>query len=77
MSIARYSTERARAKARAKRARMKAATEKTIARQAGADDTDTAQVDFKAALAEGRLRVVRPVDVAAIRAKTRRRKDGP
>jgi hypothetical protein len=52
---------------------MEAATEKTIARQARADDTDTAQVDFKAALAAGRLRPVRPVEVAAIRAKTRRR----
>jgi hypothetical protein len=52
---------------------MKAAAEKTIARQAKADDTDTAAVDFKMALAQGRLRLVRPVDVAAIRAPTRRR----
>jgi hypothetical protein len=73
MSIARYSAERARAKARVNPARMKATTERAIARQAKADDTDTAQVDFKAALAQGRLRLVRPVDVAAIRAKTRRR----
>ena len=73
MSIARYSAERARAKVRVNPARMKAAAEKTIARQAKADDTDTAAVDFKMALAQGRLRLVRPVDVAAIRAPTRRR----
>ena len=70
MPMARYSTERARATARVDRLRMKATTERTIARHAREDKTDTGGVNFEAALAEGRMRAVTPMDVAAIRAKT-------
>ena len=70
MSTARYSADQARAKARVHRLRLKATTEAKIARHAKEDGTATDTVDFQAALAEGRLRVVMPLDVAAIRAKT-------
>ena len=70
MSIGKYSAEQARAKARVRRKTMKAATEARIARHAREDGTETGAVDFGAALAEGRLRVVTPLDVAAIRTKT-------
>ena len=70
MSIARYSADQARAKARVRRRRVDATTEPEIARHAARDDTATDAVDFDAALAHGHLRVVTPLDVAAIRAKT-------
>ncbi|HIJ37452.1 MAG TPA: helix-turn-helix domain-containing protein [Rhodospirillaceae bacterium] len=41
-----------------------------IARHAAEDKSETEGVDFEQALADGRLRVVMPIDVAAIRAKT-------
>ena len=68
--MARYSAERARRKARAHRKAVSATTEADIARQAAADGTETAAADFETALRQGRLRVVRPLDVAVIRAKT-------
>ncbi|MSP90127.1 MAG: helix-turn-helix domain-containing protein [Alphaproteobacteria bacterium] len=49
---------------------MVRATEATIARHAAQDGTETDGIDFDAALKSGRLRVVTPLDVAAIRAKT-------
>ncbi len=70
MAIARYSADQARAKARVHRRLVDATTESGIARHAADDDTATDAVDFDAALGQGRLRVVTPLDVAAIRAKT-------
>lgn len=68
--MARYSAEQASRKARTHRATLAATTEADIARQAIEDGSETDGVDFEAALAEGRLRLVMPLDVAAIRAKT-------
>jgi len=45
-------------------------SEDDVARHAAEDRSDTGGVDLDAEIAEGRMRVVRPVDVAAIRAKT-------
>lgn len=66
----RYSAEQARRKARVHRKRVAATTEAEIARQAVEEGSGTEGVDFEAALAEGRMRVMTPLDVAAIRAKT-------
>ena len=68
--MARYSAERARRKARIRRKVVAATTEADIARQADADGTETAAANFENALRQGRLRVVKPLDVAVIRAKT-------
>ena len=65
-----YSAEQARLKARVHRERVAATTEAEIARQAVEDGSATGGADFEAALTEGRLRVMTPLDVAAIRAKT-------
>ena len=70
MSIARYSANAARAKARTRRQTIESTTEAKIARQAALDGTSTEAVDFKAALRRGRLRTVMPLNAAAIRAKT-------
>ena len=68
--MAKYSAERARRKARIRRKVVAATTEADIARQAAEDGTETAAEHFETALRQGRLRVVRPLDVAVIRAKT-------
>ena len=68
--MARYSAERARRKARAHRKAVAATTEADIARQAAEDGTEPAAANFATALRRGQLRVVRPLDVAMIRAKT-------
>jgi len=70
MSIARYSADEVRAKARVRRKTIESTTEAKIAHQATLDGTSTKNIDFKAALKQGRLRAVMPLDVAAIRAKT-------
>jgi len=68
--MARYSAERARHKARIHRKRVAATGEAAIARHAAEDGTATAAADFEAAFKKGRLRVMTPLDVASIRAKT-------
>lgn len=70
MSTAKHSADQARAKVRVRRSRIEATTERQIAQHAKQDGTATDAIDFQAALAEGRLRIVLPLDVAAIRAKT-------
>ena len=70
MSIARYSTEEARRRARVNRKVMAATTERNVARHAAEDGSSTDHIDLHAELREGRLRSVEPIDVAAIRAKT-------
>jgi len=70
MPIARYSADEVRAKARVRRKTIESTTEAKIAHQATLDGTSTKNIDFKAALKQGRLRAVMPLDVAAIRAKT-------
>ncbi len=64
------SAERARRKARVRQKTLAATTEADIARHAVEDGSETGGVDFDAALANGRMRIVTPLDVAAIRAKT-------
>ena len=68
--MARYSAERVRRKAQSRRKAVAATGEADIARQAAEDGTETAAVDFETSLKKGRLRVVKPLDVASIRAKT-------
>lgn len=70
MPIVRYSAEEARRRGRARRKVMKAASETLIARDAAADRTDTSSEDIVAGVRAGRWRVLQPLDVAAIRAKT-------
>lgn len=68
--MARYSAERTRRKARIHRKVVAATTEADIARQAAEDGTQTAAASFATARRERRMRVVRPLDVTSIRAKT-------
>ena len=70
MPIAKQSAKEARRTARVDRRAVKATTEAMIARHAAEDDSATNAVDFAAALRQGRARMVAPIDVAAIRAKT-------
>ena len=70
MSIARFTADDARRKARVRRKILQATTEADIARHAKADDSATDTVDLNHALKKGRLREMAPLDVAAIRAKT-------
>lgn len=65
-----FSAEQARRKARVHRETIESTTESNIARHAVEDGSETGDVDFEAALAKGRMRIMTPVDVAAIRAKT-------
>jgi len=50
---------------------MDATTEADIARHAAEDDSSSDDIDFMAELKAGRLRLVRHMDVAAVRRKTR------
>ncbi len=59
-----------RRKARVHRETIESTTESDIARQAAEDRSGTGDVDFEAALAKGQIRIMTPMDVAAIRAKT-------
>jgi putative transcriptional regulator len=70
MPIVKLSSEEARRQARVDRKQIAATTERAIARHARADGTVTDTLDFKAGLRTGRVRVLRPLDVATIRAKT-------
>lgn len=71
MSIVKFSAEALRARARVDRAKMRATTAKDIARHAAEDGSITDDLAFAAELKSGRMRALRPIDVAAIRAKTR------
>ena len=64
------SAAQARRKARVHRETMDLTTESDIARHAVEDGSDTGNVDFEAAHAAGQLRIMTPMDVAAVRAKT-------
>lgn len=70
MPIVKYSAEDARRIAKRRPEVMARATEAAIARHAARDGTATDDIDFAAAFKGGRLRIVSPLDVAAIRAKT-------
>ncbi len=70
MPIVRYTAEELRRRGRVNRRKLAATTERDIARYAAEDDSSTDHVDFLAEFKAGRLRIVEPVDVAAIRAKT-------
>ena len=70
MSTVKLSAEEIRSRARVNRARLAATDEDEIARHAAEDGTGTDDIDFHAALADGRLRGSDPLDVATIRAKT-------
>lgn len=65
-----FSADEARRKARVNSNLTSATTEADIARHAVEDDTVTEHLDLKASLARGKVRIIRPLDVAAIRAKT-------
>ena len=70
MPIVRYSAEEVRRKAKVRRRVIAATSEAKIARLAARDGTTTGTIDFDKALEEDRARVIVPLDVAAIRAKT-------
>lgn len=70
MPIVKRSSEDLRRSAHVDAARLKATTEADIGRHAREDDTKTDDLDFDAALKKGRMRVVYPLNVTAIRAKT-------
>jgi putative transcriptional regulator len=55
---------------RVNRRKLRATTEADIDRYAEEDNSSTDHIDFAAALRDGRARMVYPLDVAAIRAKT-------
>ncbi len=68
--MARHSAEYARRRARVDRKSLAATTEADIARHATEDESADAAAAFETARSEGRARIVSPLDVAAIRAKT-------
>lgn len=70
MPIVRYSADEARARARVRPARLKATTERQIAGHARQDGTADSGAALERAVAAGTARIVDPLDVAAIRAKT-------
>ncbi|MFZ5834138.1 MAG: helix-turn-helix domain-containing protein [Pseudomonadota bacterium] len=70
MSIVKYSAEKARSLAKVNREKLKASGGKHIAKHAAEDDSSTDQMDFAAALKDGRLRAIPKLDVPAIRSKT-------
>lgn len=70
MSIVRRSRDELRRLARVDHARIAGTTEPEIVNHARADGTVTDDIAFEAALRAGRVRLRRPLDVAAIRAKT-------
>ena len=71
MAIVRRTAEQIRArKGKVNRRLMDATTEADIARHAAEDDSSTEHLDFEKEMREGRMRVIWPMDVAAIRAKT-------
>ena len=70
MSIVKYSAARPRLSARVRRKIVARTTETDIARHAAEDATATDSMDLGTALKQGALRIVEPLDVAAIRGKT-------
>lgn len=71
MPIVRYTAEQLRRrKGRVKRKVLDATTEADIARHAAEDDSSTEHLDLMEEFRAGRLKMVRHVDVAAIRKKT-------
>jgi len=70
MPTIKLSADESRRRARVDRVRMEATTDDDIGRQAAEDGTQTDDIDFSVAMAEGRLRAVEPLDVAEIRCKT-------
>ena len=70
MPIVKHSAEAARRVARIDRRKLRSTGEAAIARHAAEDNSSTDAIDFSAALVDGRARIVAPLDVAAIRAKT-------
>lgn len=70
MPTVKLSSDELRRRARLDAKRKAATTEKDIARHAREDETVTDDLDFEAEVKSGRMRVLRPFDVAAIRAKT-------
>lgn len=70
MRIVKLSSDELRRRARVDARRKAATTETDIARHAREDDTVTDDLDFGAEAKSGRILALRPVDVAAIRAKT-------
>lgn len=70
MPVEKLSSDALRRRARVDVKRKSATTERDIARHAREDGTATGDVDFAAEVKSGRMRVQRPLDVSAIRAKT-------
>lgn len=70
MPMTRFSPEDARRLARVNRRKILSTSETDIARHAARDGTATDRLDLEAEIAKGRMRILRPVDVASIRAKT-------
>jgi putative transcriptional regulator len=70
MSTVRYTADEARRRARVNKKILDATTEADIARHAAEDDSSTDHLDLMAEFRAGRLKMVRPLDVAAIRKKT-------
>lgn len=68
--VKRSSKDDLRRSARLDAARLKKTTEADIARHAHEDGTQTDELDFDAELKKGRMRVIHPLNVSAIRAKT-------
>jgi putative transcriptional regulator len=70
MPIVKRSADELRRRARVDRRRKAATTEKDIARHAREDRNATDDLDFATGVRRGRMRLLRPLDVAAIRART-------
>ena len=70
MPIVRYTAEEARRRARVNKKILDATTEADIARHAAEDDSSTEHLDLMEEYRAGRLKMVRHIDVAAIRRKT-------
>ena len=70
MPIVRYTAEETRRRARVNKKILDATTEADIARHAAEDDSSTEHLDLMEEYRAGRLKMVRHIDVAAIRRKT-------
>lgn len=75
MPIVKLSAKALRRRAQVNRAKLRTTTEADIARHAAQDRSATDDLDLSAEVKEGRMRPMRPIDVAAIRAKTRLSQD--
>jgi putative transcriptional regulator len=70
MPIVKRSNDELRRRARVDTRRKAATSARDIARHAREDRSVTDDLDFDAEIRRGRMRVLRPLDVAAIRART-------